>query len=119
MIMNRKSTGLILLLVISVAAIVAGIVLTVQAQNPKLSAESDQQLTTVTTVSQPNNNSTAPIGANFTNPFFGMGPRGGMRGRGPCGFGRGAIEVSSDYVANVTSIAKADTDVQQLLSNGY
>ncbi|HLN44196.1 MAG TPA: hypothetical protein VK209_00645 [Candidatus Sulfotelmatobacter sp.] len=117
--MNRKSTGLILLLVISVAAIVAGIVLTVQAQNPQLLAESDQQLTTVTTVSQPNNDGTAPTGANFTDPFFGMGPRGGMRGRGPCGFGRGAIEVSSDYVANVTSIAKADTDVQQLLSNGY
>lgn len=62
---------------ISVAAIVAGIVLTVQAQNPQLSAESDQQLTTVTTVS-PNNYSTALTGANFTNPFFGMGPRGGM-----------------------------------------
>ncbi len=119
MTIDRKSIGLMLLLVISVAAVVTGIILTVQAQNSQLSAASDQQLTTVTTASQSSNDTTTPIAVNFTNPFFGMGIRGGMRGRGPCGFGRGAIEVSSDYVANVTSIAKADTDVQQLLNNGY
>ncbi len=116
---NRKSIGLMLLLIMSAAAVVTGIILTVQAQNSQFSAASDQQLTTVTTVSQPNNDTTTPTGVNFTNPFFGMGLRGGMRGRGQCGFGRGAVEVSSDYLANVTSIAKADTDVQQLLNNGY
>jgi hypothetical protein len=49
--------------------------------------------------------------------FMGMMPE--MRGRGPCGFGRNSIEVSSDYIANVTAIAKADTDVQALLNSGY
>ena len=39
------------------------------------------------------------------------------RGFGPEGFG--AIQMSSDFTANVTNIAKNDSDVQNLLSQGY
>jgi len=42
-------------------------------------------------------------------------PRGGMRGRGCYGF----IEVSDEFKENVINIAKNDTDVQNLLSEGY
>jgi hypothetical protein len=50
-------------------------------------------------------------------PRFGGGHRGMERGFG--GFGLDAIQVSSDYTANVTSIAQSDSDVQNLLSQGY
>jgi len=43
---------------------------------------------------------------------------GGPRGLGGFG-GLGQIEVSADFTANVTSIAKADPDVQNLLASGY
>jgi len=41
--------------------------------------------------------------------------RGGMRGRGCCGF----IEVSEEFKENVINIAENDTDVQNLLNEGY
>jgi hypothetical protein len=41
--------------------------------------------------------------------------RGWMRGRGYCG----SIEVSEEYKENVINIAKNDTDVQNLLNEGY
>jgi hypothetical protein len=47
---------------------------------------------------------------------FGMGPR----GRGGHGIGgMGSIEVSSEYNATVNAILDADTDVQNLISEGY
>jgi len=42
-------------------------------------------------------------------------PRGGMRGRGCFGF----VEVSDEFKDNVVNIAKNDTDVQNLLNDGY
>jgi hypothetical protein len=42
-------------------------------------------------------------------------PHGGMRGRGCYGF----IEVSDEFKENVINIAKNDTDVQNLLNEGY
>ena len=50
-------------------------------------------------------------------PRFGMGHRGMNRGFG--GFGTGAIQVSSDFTANVTNIVNSDSDVQNLLNQGY
>jgi hypothetical protein len=50
-------------------------------------------------------------------PRFGMGPRGMNRGYG--GFGQDNVQVSADFTANVTNIAKNDSDVQNLLSQGY
>ena len=119
--------GLMLLLVISVAALVSGILLTAQALNAsQVSVASNEDTATVTaattTATTTNDTTTTPPAElNFTSPPFGMGMM-GMRGRGgPCGFGfgRNNIEVSSEYIANVTAIAKADTDVQALLNSGY
>jgi hypothetical protein len=42
-------------------------------------------------------------------------PHGGMRGQGCYGF----IEVSEEFKENVINIAKSDTDVQNLLNEGY
>ena len=39
----------------------------------------------------------------------------GFRG----GFGPEAIQVSAEFTANVTNIAKSDSDVQNLLNQGY
>ena len=44
---------------------------------------------------------------------------GGSRGRMRGGGGFGFIEVSDEFKANVLSIAKADSDVQALLTDGY
>ncbi len=44
-------------------------------------------------------------------------PRGWIHGRG-C-FNHGFIEVSEEYKENVINIAKSDTDVQNLLNDGY
>lgn len=44
-------------------------------------------------------------------------PRGWMRGRG-C-FGYGFIEVSEEFKENVIKIAEDDSDVQNLLNDGY
>ncbi len=116
--------GLTVLLVISVAALVSGIFLTAQALNAsQLSLAANEETVTVTaaTTTASNTTTTPPTELNFTGPPFGMFMMGEPRGRGQCGFGmgRGGIEVSSDYIANVTAIAKSDTDVQAMLSNGY
>lgn len=116
--------GLALLLVISVAALVSGIFLTAQALNTTVSPSSDETATVTAATTTSNDTTTPPAIMNFTGPPFGMGWGFGMmgeRGRGPCGFAFGGnnVEVSSDFVANVTAIAKADTDVQALLNSGY
>jgi len=49
---------------------------------------------------------------------FGMGHRGMARGFGG-GLGSGAIQLSADFTANVTNIAKSDSDVQNLLTQGF
>jgi len=55
-----------------------------------------------------NNNSTMPFPE-------GRGAFG--RGRGDCGFGQ--ITVSQEFKDNVINISKSDSDVQQLLTDGY
>ncbi len=115
--------GLVLLFVISAAALVSGILLTAQALNSSISPSSDETAT-VTAATTTNETATAPS-VNFTGPPFefgmGWGMMGEMRGRGPCGFGFGPknVDISSDYISNVTAVAKADTDVQNLLNSGY
>jgi hypothetical protein len=51
----------------------------------------------------------------FGRPGF----RGCPRGMGQDFGGFGAIQVSSEFQQNVTNIAKNDSDVQNLLNNGY
>ena len=45
--------------------------------------------------------------------------RGCPRGMGREFGGFGAIQVSTEFQQNVTNIAKSDSDVQNLLNNGY
>jgi len=54
---------------------------------------------------------------NGTMPFPG-GPGAFGRGRGGCG-GFGQVTVSQEYKDNVINITKTDSDVQQLLTDGY
>jgi hypothetical protein len=53
-----------------------------------------------------------PLGMMMSDPGF---------GRGHCGAGGGigAIEVSSEYTATVNAIIDSDTDVQNLIAEGY
>lgn len=71
-------------------------------------------------------NATDTVGPFGGGQFMGFGgPREGMdRGFGGFGgpgahMGLGSVQVSSDFTANVTNIAKADSDVQNLLNQGY
>ncbi len=122
--MNAKITALALLSVVAIAAIAGGLLLalqpTVKADTPN-SVASDSELTPlVSSITTTTDNNTIGFGG-FGGPFMmgeprlGMGFRGDMRG----GFGPGAIQVSSDYTANVTAIAQSDSDVQNLISQGY
>lgn len=52
------------------------------------------------------------------NGYF-MGGRGQGFAGTECGFGLGSITVSQEFKDNVINIAKNDTDVQNLLNDGY
>jgi hypothetical protein len=89
---DRKSKALILLSVVAVAAILGGLMLTIYA----------------TDNGQANANDIAT---------WMPGPHGWLRGRG-CGC-YGTVEVSAEFKQNVLNIAQNDTDVQNLLNQGY
>jgi hypothetical protein len=116
---NRKTLALTLLTITAFAAIVGELMVTAQATETN-SAATDTN-TTVTTYQS----SDAAVlqywdvGGNMTGEQgFGGGPRGHGGGGGFMG-GMGNIEVSSEYTANVNAILEADTDVQNLISEGY
>ena len=110
--METKIKALGLLSLIAIAAVMGGILMTARAQ--------DNSTTTTPTTSPPATNIAIPP-ENFS--CFGFGRPGRMGFGGPRGLGGfgglGQIEVSADFTANVTSIAKADPDVQNLLASGY
>ena len=122
--MNTKTKALALLSVIIVGVVAGSLIFTLQ------SVKAD---TTAASVAADAESTTAPLAVNASdngfngfnngNMAFAMSPRFGMdhRGGGRCfgGFGAGAIQVSSDFTANVTNIAQNDSDVQNLLSQGY
>jgi len=102
-----KRKAIIILSVVVAVAIVSGIVLNVYSTANAQTTVNNEQ------------------GWNFGTGWFignmsiGMRgtPPGGMRGRG-C-FGYGFIEVSEEFKQNVINIAQNDTDVQNLLNEGY
>jgi hypothetical protein len=107
-----------LLTLIAFAAVLGGFLLTTQATNTSGTTETTTANTT--TVITDNNCSAVPDwnigGMGFGRWGFGEGPRigpkGAFRGYGP-------VEVSSEFKEKVTNIATNDTDVQQLLDEGY
>ena len=126
---DRKTKGLAVLSLIVVAAIASGILLTTQATSAaatttNLQSNLNTQLAVLTTTTSDTINSTNTVTGDTTNivPGWGEGPMGfGRHGRGfggGCG-GFGQIEVSDEYKTAVTTIAESDTDVQQLLADGY
>jgi len=132
--MDRKTIGLTLLSLVLVAAIAGGALLVTRAANlnqetvDDLQSNYNTQLAVVTsTVAETttDENITAEVTTfapdrceGFMGPMqFGRHGRGLIGGFGMGGFGQ--IEVSDEYKASVTAIAQADTDVKELLSDGY
>jgi hypothetical protein len=122
--MNAKTKGLALLSVIVIAAVAGSFIFALQSAKADTTtpvvADSEIASSSITaTDNSPNGfngfaNGPMMMGAE---PRLGMGHRG--MGRGFGGFGPGAIQISSDFTANVTNIAKNDVDVQNLLNQGY
>jgi len=111
---NRKTSALTLLTVVAFAAIIGGLLLTKQAASTTGTTDTN---TTTTTVN--GNGNDFPC---WNNSGIGFGPGfGGGRGHGGRGGpgGYGSIQVSEEFQQNVIDIAKNDTDVQNLLAEGY
>jgi hypothetical protein len=113
---DRKIMALTLLTLVALAAVMGGFLLTTQATDTNGTTETTTENTTTATTdagcsSVPN--------WNIGGMGFG-GPSDRHRG-GFGGFGSGFIpvEVSAEFEEKVTNIAKNDTDVQQLLNEGY
>ncbi len=118
--MNTKSKALALLAVVVIAAVAGSLVFAMQ---PTVKADNN---TAVASDSEP-----TPSAVTTPNDFggFQQGPMGDFRGHGmgmrdrECGgMGLGPmarIQVSSEFTANVTNIAQSDSDVQNLLNQGY
>lgn len=100
-----KRKALILLSVVIVAAIISGTVLT---------AHSTVNMQTTVSGEQWRGFGVGCLTGNITMRMQGM-PHRGMRGQGFYGF----IEVSEEFKENIINIAKSDTDVQNLLNEGY
>jgi hypothetical protein len=119
---NKKIMALTVLTLVALTAVVGGFLLTTQATDTSGTTETTTANTT--TVITDNNCSAIPDwdigGIGFGRWGFGGGS--GHRCRGEFGgFGPGFIpvEVSAEFEEKVTNIAKSDTDVQQLLDEGY
>jgi hypothetical protein len=119
---DRKIMALTLLTLVALAAVMGGFLLTTQATDTNGTTETiTENTTTVTTADSYSGVPDWNIGGmGFGGPGFGEGS--GHRCRGEFGgFGSGFIpvEVSAEFEEKVTNIAKSDTDVQQLLDEGY
>jgi hypothetical protein len=121
---ERKTAALTLVLLTTFAALIGGLAATT------LAAGATNATNTETSTA-----ATSELSSNATEiPFWGMGGMmmgeqgfgggpgfgGGHGGRGP-GFmgGMDNIEVSSEYTATVNAILNNDTDVQNLITQGY
>jgi hypothetical protein len=120
---ERKTAALTLVLLTAFAALIGGLAATTLAAG----TNSTTTETSTAATSEPSSNATdLPFwgmgGMMMSDQGFGGGPgfRGGHRGCGP-GFmgGMGNIEVSSEYTATVNAILNNDTDVQNLITQGY
>jgi hypothetical protein len=121
--MDKKTKALALLSVVIVAVVAASLVLAMQStvkadSNNAVASDAESTLSSINATN---------ISGFFNNEYMGFGgPRGMGMGREFGGFGGpegsggfGSIQVSSDFTQNVTNIAKSDSDVQNLLNQGY
>jgi hypothetical protein len=116
--MNKKIKVLALISLVIAATIAISIVLVTQsiAKADAINSIASDVQPTLSSINETSNTGL------FFNGHLGFGEYGGMN-RGCRGVGRlgefGAIQVSSDFTQNVTNIAKNDSDVQNLLSQGF
>jgi hypothetical protein len=108
--MDKKLAALTLTTLTVLAAVIGGLIMTTQA--------TDTNSTTTDTSIVTSDASTITVTDQDSFLMEGIG-EGGHRGHGECMGGMGTIEVSSEYTANVNAILEADTDVQNLISEGY
>jgi hypothetical protein len=118
MALNGKSKALALFSVIAIAAIVSGVLLV-----PHMANATETEDTSLTTVASDAANSAAQEENELVLPEWncdcrGFGRRGMRFGMGDFG-GFGPVEVSEEFEQTVTSIAESDTDVQNLIADGY
>jgi hypothetical protein len=122
--LNNKRKALFLLSVTVIATVLGSIILMSNANadtnTTNATAPSDAtNLTQYQTTLPPHNNASFMTGDQ--NGMFGhrgmMQP--GSRHGGPDCFGGATIQVSDEFKTNVTSIAENDSDVQNLISQGY
>lgn len=105
---------------IAIAAIASGIILIPQMANANTTETGDTSLTTqasdaTNTATQPSTEIVLPSWSCQDIGFGGQGMRFGGHGFG----GFGPIEVSDEFKQTVTNIAENDTDVQNLITQGY
>jgi hypothetical protein len=103
-----------LLTVVAFAAIMGGFLLTTKAADTTSTTDTNTAASTANGNGMdfpPWNNGSMGFGRRG----FGGGPGGGFGGFGGCG----PIEVSAEFEQKVTDIANNDTDVQNLLADGY
>jgi len=120
---GKQNKVLALLSIIIAAFVGASLVFTLQptvkANSTASNIASDVSQPIMPSVNSTSNNASAP----FIMGQMRFGEQGGFGGRDMCrGFGSegfGAIQISSDFTENVINIAKNDSDVQNLLSQGY
>jgi len=117
--MNRKSAAISLILLTTLAAAVGALTLTALATTETNSTTTD---TNTAEASQYTNQMQSDGNMMMNSQAFsgfGGGPGGhGGHGGGFMG-GMANIEVSTEYTANVNAILDNDTDVQNLVSQGY
>jgi hypothetical protein len=109
---ERKTAAISLLLLTAFAAVIGGLIMTTQATVSN---------STTSTVEDLNGNANMFQGMIAGDQGFGgeMGFGRGPRGHGGFMGSMGNIEVSSEYTANVNTILDGDSDVQNLISQGY
>jgi len=118
MAINGRSKTLALFSVIAIAAIVSGILLVPQIANATETEDTSLNALVADeadTVQQGVNEIALP---RWNPDCRGFGRRGMRFGRGGFG-GFGPIEVSEEFEQTVTSIAESDTDVQNIIAEGY
>ena len=120
--MNRKTTAISLILLTTLAAAVGALTLTAFAATDTNSTTTDTNTAVTTDTNQYVNQLQFDGNLMMDSQGFG-GFGGGLGGHGGHGGGfmggMANIEVSAQYTTNVNTILNNDTDVQNLISQGY
>lgn len=121
--MNSKTKALVLLSVIAVALVAVSFIFVLQSVKADTTTPVATASDVTPTAINATDNGLYGFGGFGNGPMMmGMAPRfgaGQRMERGLGGFGASAIQVSSDFTTNVTNVANNDSDVQNLLSQGY